>query len=189
MDAIPTHPPNDISQRDAARTDEVLSDTLMGNGALGDGAEVALRHVRSAPTVTLRGNDVPVPQLDDPTDVIRQGAPAGATPGHATLSGYACTACVWTEATRVQVRRSPRQIDEVVGTRSWRGRALFDNLPDALRDGGLWEYEGLITIEGDGQHVQAPVIVHTVRSINAEGSYVVEFAGAGNLPSSLRPTA
>jgi len=188
MDAIPTHPPNNLSRRDAIRTDEVPGDPPMGDGALGDGAEVALRHVRSAPTVTLQGDDAPVPQ-PDPTDMVRRGAPAGATPGHATLNGYACTACVWTEATRVQVRRSPRQVDEVVGTRSWRGRALFNDLPDALRDGGLWEYEGHITIEGDGQHVQAPVIVHTVRSINAEGSYVVEFAGAGNLPSSLRPTA
>jgi hypothetical protein len=173
-DAVPHDP--------SLNADDLRPDAARGDGAMGDGAEVVIQHVRAAPRVMKRGGiPVPTPTVD-PMKVVREEAPADVAPARATLDGAACTACAWVEATRIEVRTSPREMDEIVGARSWRGRALFEELPEALREGGLWHYEGPVTVGGEVRHVRAPVIVHTLRSLAIDGAYIVAFSGAGNLP-------
>ena len=145
----------------------------------GDGAEVTLGAVQ--PYVTLSGSQTAAVQRAR----VSEGAPAGLSLEQAVIGGDACMACAWGEATRVQVRTSPDQVVDVIGTRSWRGMALFrvEVVPDGLRDGGMRRYEGPVAIGDEVHHVRAPIIVHTFRTVpSAEQPYViVEFAGAGRL--------
>jgi hypothetical protein len=188
MKTIPTRLPDSPSRHDPPRTNDARGADVLSKDGVGDGAAVTLKHVHSATTVTPLGEPVTPPAID-PVDVLCEGLPDGIYPAHAALNGMACTGCGWSEATRVAVRTGPRQVDEVVGARSWRGHALFDALPDALRDGGFWTYEGPVVVGGETRPVRALVVVHTVRSVTADGAYVVEFAGAGNLPHRPPPSA
>lgn len=149
-------------------------DTLLVE--LGDGAEVALDDLQ--PYVKL-------PAPPKPT-VRRQRREEPVVPGvsleTAELAGCNCRACAWVETTRVEVRMSPDRFSNVTGVRSWRGMALFDHIPAALRDSGMRLYAGPVAIDGQTHMVEAEVMVHSMRTVAAERSYVVvEFTGAGNL--------
>lgn len=151
-------------------------DTLLVE--LGDGAEVALDDLQ--PYVKL-----PAPPKPAPTARRRRREEA-AVPGvsleAAELAGCSCRACAWIETTRVEVRTSPDRFSKVTGVRSWRGMALFDHIPEALRDSGMRVYAGPVAVDGTTHTIEAEVMVHSMRTVAAERSYVVvEFTGAGNL--------